>query len=68
MAVVTARQLYLAGLRAGYLDESHGILEPEHGYRMDEPYRAGVRAGRASWRRDASAALVVDREPIGATA
>jgi hypothetical protein len=47
---MTATDLYRAGLRAGYLDESWGILEPEDGYRIDEEYRAGVRAGRAAWR------------------
>lgn len=64
---MTAEQKYMAGLRAGYLDESHGIIEPEQGYPMDEPYLAGVRAGREAWRRCVESALVVDRAPIGAT-
>jgi hypothetical protein len=57
-----SEKLFEAGLRAGFLDESHGILEPESGY-PDGPYLAGVRRGREAWRRESAAALVVDREP-----
>lgn len=49
-----ARSRYLAGLRAGWLDESLGIVEPEIGYPDDDPYLAGVLRGRAAWRREAS--------------
>jgi hypothetical protein len=57
-----SEKLFEAGLRAGFLDESHGILEPESGY-PDGPYLAGVRRGREAWRRESAAALVVDRLP-----
>ncbi|MCK9358104.1 MAG: hypothetical protein M0R22_13315 [Dehalococcoidia bacterium] len=63
-----AERLYLAGLRAGWIDESLGIVEPELGYRDDGPYLAGMRRGRMAWRRESSAALVTDRPPIGADA
>jgi hypothetical protein len=61
---MTAIELYRAGLRAGYLDESHGILEPANGYQVDEPYMAGVRAGREAWRRCVRDAMVVDRPSL----
>jgi len=61
---VTAEDRYRAGLRAGWIDESHGILEPESGYPDDDPYLRGVKRGRAAWRREVQGALVVDRPPI----
>jgi len=56
---------YEAGLRAGFQDESLGILEPAEGYPDSDPYLAGVCEGRRLWRQGVGAAMVVDREPIG---
>lgn len=61
---MTAESNYLAGLRTGFLDESHGIVDPSGGYPPDEPFMAGLRAGREAWRRCAGAVLVVDRPPL----
>lgn len=62
---MTASERYLAGLRAGWVDESMGILEPEHGYGVDDYYLAGVRKGREAWRRESTVALVVDAPRLG---
>jgi hypothetical protein len=61
---MSAEDRYRAGLRAGWNDEALGILEPELGYPNDEPYLHGVRRGREAWRREAAAAMVVDRPSI----
>jgi len=61
---MTARDAYLAGLKAGWIDESLGIVEPVPPYPDDAPYLEGVRRGRAAWRREVAGALVVDRPSI----
>jgi hypothetical protein len=57
---VSAETRYLAGLKAGWIDESLGVKEPESGYPVDEPYLHGVRRGREAWRREAKAVVEPD--------
>jgi hypothetical protein len=39
-----------AGLVAGFVDEAHGIAEPEGGYREDDLYLRAVDHGRQIYR------------------
>jgi len=39
-----------AGLIAGFVDEAHGIQEPECGYRQDDAYLRAVDHGRRLYR------------------
>jgi hypothetical protein len=56
---MTARSHYETGLRAGYCEDGIG---PDGD--PADPYWAGFKQGRASWRRDTMSALIVDRPPL----
>jgi hypothetical protein len=43
-------QAIKAGLIAGFVDEAHGIVEPEQGYDEDDVYRRAVEYGRRLYR------------------
>lgn len=60
----SARDRFLAGLRAGWIDESMGITEPVPAYPDSNVYMAGVRRGRAAWRMESESAMVVDAPAV----